>query len=467
MPSVLQSFETTPAEVTHAATVIEGLDGCLAAGFARLGAEQLAALDSLARVFRGTPLEAPVVAANKAIRRSEFLEKYLVSLAAARGALLGSVHDALSARAASALGRGLPSEAPKEEAEAQALPGNLSTLLESCRQWLLEVALAGFLQLSAETVLPFAATLERLQDEPLLLRQAAVLTGFFEELSAAIPLELAKTQPIYRWADLWSRSMLLCAQQPAALSQEKTSGELLILGVALRHHPHLVSLIAYGVLQNKAGARWVRCTVTTYKVDLVVDAELWRVLADDAPILVKAIEEQTSLQLKEMTLLSSGDLCWDESKAKKGKAFSPMSTAESLFAPGAKSELIRSALPGIARHPALFFEPLFLSGFTVTSKEEALYLQLDGASLRIAKERLSDASELTSADLSKSQSLFGLLCFDRGVWGVEPLAITTTIGKKTETLFVGRDNIKSLAKSKSDVLAVLKERASKLLRAKR
>jgi hypothetical protein len=73
MPSVLQPFETTPAEVTHAATVIEGLDGCLAAGFARLGAEQLAALDSLARVFRGTPLEAPISEANKAIRRSEFL----------------------------------------------------------------------------------------------------------------------------------------------------------------------------------------------------------------------------------------------------------------------------------------------------------------------------------------------------------------------------------------------------------
>ena len=167
-----------------------------------------------------------------------------------------------------------------------------------------------------------------------------------------------------------------------------------------------------------------------------------------------------------MTLLSSGDLIWDDAKAKRGKPFSVMSTAESLFSPGIKSELQRGSLPGIARHPALFFEPLFLKDFTVVTKEQDVYLQLEGASLRVAKERISDASEFASADLSKSQALFGFLCFDRGVWGVEPLAITTA-GKKVETLFVGRDGIKSLAKTKSDVLAILKERASKLLRAKR
>jgi hypothetical protein len=123
-------------------------------------------------------------------------------------------------------------------------------------------------------------------------------------------------------------------------------------------------------------------------------------------------------------------------------------------------------LPGLTRHPALLLEPIFLQGFTAETREDGTYLQLDGASLRVAKERLSNASEMASVDFGKVQSLFGLIGFDRGVWGVEPLAVVTS-GKKSETIFVGRDAIKSLAKSKNDVLAVLQERASKLLRAKR
>jgi hypothetical protein len=66
----------------------------------------------------------------------------------------------------------------------------------------------------------------------------------------------------------------------------------------------------------------------------------------------------------------------------------------------------------------------------------------------------------------KSKAMLGLLRFDGGHWSVQPLAVTVG-GKKETCEYVGSGAIAALApRKKGDVLAILQERASRLLRQK-
>src|SRR5262249_17358614 len=110
--------------VTHAAGLISGLDSAFAVGFGRLGAEQVRALEAVSRTFSGTPLAKPIEAAIAAVRRSEFVEKHFVAIAAARAALQGAQHDALVEHAAKALGRATDGAPPKPSEHSQDQPSH-------------------------------------------------------------------------------------------------------------------------------------------------------------------------------------------------------------------------------------------------------------------------------------------------------------------------------------------------------
>src|SRR3954470_21718711 len=101
----MKALATLPSGVDEAFELAERLDEALLQGFARLNDEHQAKLQALARVFAGTPLGAAVTEALAAVGRSEFVPRSFLALAAARVALLGSVHDALRAQLLGALGR--------------------------------------------------------------------------------------------------------------------------------------------------------------------------------------------------------------------------------------------------------------------------------------------------------------------------------------------------------------------------
>jgi hypothetical protein len=462
----LHELQTVPEDVRHAGEVIAGLDRCFLVGFGRLGPDQVEALQALRRVCSGTPLERRVNTAVEALGRNEFVEPHFVALAAARAAIQGAQYDALRAQAARALGRtaddgsadGPPAGGPGE------VPGPVKVWQESTRHWLMELALAGFKQLEHQTLAPFAATLEQIQGEPQLTRLAALLSGFQEELLQAMPVAALPSVPVYRWADLWTRAMVGSLRPPPALAGRKVSGTLRVLGVDLRHHSSFASFDAYALLGHVGPTRVVRLTLSSYKVDAVQGAEMWSCFHVDTEPLLRAISEHLALDVRDLTLLPTGDLLWDGT-AKVGKPFPFLDEAARCLAPGVAPAAALPVVEPADRHPVQLAVPVYLDGYNVQDGDEPLLSWDDGTRLPVALRRLSSASELQPEQVAASTALLGLLRFDGGAWAVQPLAVRLG-GKKGGAEFTGSGAYEFVRKGKGETLAVLQERASRLLRKK-
>ena len=87
-------------------------------------------------------------------------------------------------------------------------------------------------------------------------------------------------------------------------------------------------------------------------------------------------------------------------------------------------------------------------------------LDISGIKLPLAGARLSDSSGITIDRIEKASAMIGLIRFDRGRFTVQPLALKS--GNKAELSGVPPQSLKS----KDDTVAVLRERAGKLLRKK-
>lgn len=440
----LEALKSVDPAVEHVAQLIARLDRCFVLGFARLGDEQLDALESLSRTFTGTPLGGALEEAFSAIESGAFSEQQFVVLAAARAALQGAQHDALVAQAEAALGRSATASEPSA-GEPVELPGPVSVWCESARQWLVEIALSGFMQLESATLRPFAATLEQLQGAPEAVRQAALLTGLLNELDASLPVASLDVVPTYRWVDLWSRAMLACVKPPPVPSSEPVSGTLEVLGVDLRHHASFASIVAWCVLNEE---RVVTVSLSAYKVDVIVGSEIWDVFPEGGA-LFKALSRGKTLNIKDMELRSTGELIWDADAVSEDGKSSALGQAERLFAPDA-SGLTGLKLLGFDRHPVQVAVPVFLSDYKVKDGV------IDGE-LAVAASRMCSSSELDMKSVEKSSALFGLLRFDGDAWSVQPLRVQA--GKSE--VYTGS----SAAQSKSASLKTLQGFANKLLRA--
>jgi len=86
MADGLQSLASLPDGISQSNEMIAALDEAFLVGFGRLGADQLRALDAVGRALTGTPLAGRVTEALGAVRRSEFLDKHFLAIAAARSA---------------------------------------------------------------------------------------------------------------------------------------------------------------------------------------------------------------------------------------------------------------------------------------------------------------------------------------------------------------------------------------------
>ncbi len=469
MSNSLSSLATLPPGVAETAEVIARLDHCFFTGFGRMSEKEVAAVSALPRLLAGTPLGPRVQEAVLALLRSEFVEKHFATIASARAALQGAMADALQAQASAVLGRTANADEPTlVTAES---PGHHGVFRESTRHFLMEIALTGFGQLEPESLYPFYATLDKIQEEPGLIRLAAILSGFLSELLSALPIPTGKTVPTYRWVDLWTRSMMLALAAPQAAKLETVSGELLPLGCDLHHHRNLFSVCLHGLLRSGSDVRYVRTTISAYKVDTVIAHEMWRLLEGSYDKLLKGIRDCATLKLTDMQLLGTGDLLWDEGRVAVGSSFSLFEVAASVLAPS--SSLQRPKQSGLDRHPAQLAEPVLLTGFKTVKIEshkskrssaaelvEEQALEVAGTKLPLSGARLSDSSGMTIERIEKAGALIGLLRFDRGRWTVQPLAIKS--GSKAELAGVPPQSLKA----KDDTVAVLRERAGKLLRKK-
>ncbi|MRH88148.1 hypothetical protein GFY24_11955 [Nocardia sp. SYP-A9097] len=452
----LAALADAPTGITAALDAVQGFDNALVNGFARVSEPQSAALAGLAGAVAGSPLAEAVSAAVSKVSTGAIGTEELSALAAARAALLGSVHDALVEQADTALGR--------NRFEWTATPDTTasSPLAAGPRAWLGELAIAGWRGVDHDLVAAADKTVEALLAEPALRRLAMLLDGFTAELSACAPIASMDRVPARRWADLWTRALLLSWRGTESAARESVSGRLLPLGVDVHEHGTAVQVQVYGVLEIAgAPARQVRVSVVAAKVDTVVGPAIWQLLGAHRQLLT-ALAEHRALELTDMPLTATGDLLWDDDRAKAGEAADPFVTAN--------VQLPQAHPPAVApldRDPVHIAVPVLFEGYRFRDGA----LELGEARIRVEMDALPSAGPLTPVGVRGSSTMIGLLRWDASGWSVRPLAVQRKV-KTALTAFHNGDwalgptdpkVAKAQAKS-GDAVAVLRERAGKLLR---
>ncbi|CAL9379796.1 hypothetical protein [Streptomyces sp. Tu 3180] len=453
----------------EALAAVDGFDEALVGGLLRPQPGQAGALAGLADAVAGSPLASRVAEAAEKAAAGAAGEDHFVALAAARTALLGSVHDALVVRVEEAVGR------PRAE-ESGAAPagggGHAANLLAAARSWLCDLARAGWRGIDHELVSGAAPVVSAMLPDPALRRPATLLDGFAAELAASCPGATLERVPVRRWADLWSRALLLTLPGAAAApAVAEASGRLLPLGVDVQEHATAVQAQVHAVFEPADGGtpRLVRASVSAPKPDTVVGAGLWQLLRPHMSLLA-AVSEGRAVELDAMPLTAEGDLVWDDARARAGEPAEVFTTA-------------RVALPAAAafptspldRHPARIAVPVLLEGYAVETGDEedggTVALQVAGRRLAVDTDRVPAAGPLTPEAVASSGACVGLLRWDAGEFLLQPLAVERTVRKKAVAVHAGawaggttdKAGVRA-EKAATDAVTVLRERAGRLLR---
>ncbi|MFI7214967.1 hypothetical protein [Micromonospora maritima] len=441
--------------------VVDGVDDALTHGLARMSEPDAAAWAALAGAVAGTPLADPTAEAVRAATTGAPTEAHLAVLAGARAALLGAAHDALLDRVDSALGR---ARAPW--AAAPDLAPDPSGAVAGARAWLHELALAGWRGADHDLVSGAAAPVEAALAVPELRRLAVLLDGLAAELRAGLPVAAMPRVPARRWADLWSRAVLLAAGATAeATAPQTVSGRLLPLGVDVHEHDTAFQAQLHALLEPAGGGdvRLVRVTVAAAKVATIVGPAGWRLL-EAYPILLKALAERRAVTVTDLPA-HGGDLRWVDERAELADPADPFAAARVLLT-GATA----APVPPLTRHPAAIAEPVLVEGYTVRD-DDGLLLDLDGRALPVTVDRLPAAGPLTPALVAASTACLALLRWDDGRWLLQPVAVRATVKRQVVEAHNGdwacgvTDAKAAKAEARAgDAVAVLRERAGRLLR---
>ena len=458
-----------PDGLAEAMAAVDAFDRALVAGLVRPQAAQADGLARLAEAVAGTPLASRVAEAAEKAAAGVAGEDHFVALAAARTALLGAAHDALMAQVQAATGR----SAGAAEG-AQATGGEAAeNLLAAARSWLSDLARAGWQGLDSDVVAGSAQVLSAMLPNPALRRLAVLLDGFAAELAACCPGAAMERFPARRWADLWSRALMLTLPGGlAAAATEKATGRLLPLGVDLQEHATAVQVQVHAVFEpadgtgsQSTGPRLVRASVSAPKPDTVIGAGLWQLLRPHMSLL-SAVSEGRAMELTDMPLTVEGDLIWSDSRARRGEAADPFATARVVLPAAADAPTAP-----LRRHPAGIAVPVFLEGYAVGEDDGALALTVAGHPLAVDADRIPVAGPLTPKAIAASGACIALLRWDDGAFLVQPLAVETTVKKKLVAVHAGawaggttdKDGVKA-EKAATEAIVVLVERAGRLLR---
>ncbi len=449
----------------EALAAVDAFDDALVAGLLRPQPAQTDGIVALAAALAGTPLAALVAEAADKTAAGTAGEDHLVALAAARTALMGSVHDALTARIGDVTGR------PAAEETAQAATGEepAAHVLAAARAWLCDLARAGWQGIDHELVGGAAPVVSALLPDPALRRQATLLDGFAAELAASCPGATLERVPVRRWADLWSRALLLTLPGAARTPAVSTAtGRLLPLGVDVQEHATAVQAQVHAVFEPADGTRprLVRAAVSAPKPDTVVGAGLWQLLRPRMSLLA-AVSEGRAVELDAMPVTAEGDLVWDDEHARAGEPADPFATARVVLATA--TDPLTAPLD---RHPARIAVPVLLEGYAAEREDGGpLTFTVAGHRLAVDTDRVPAAGPLTPEAIAASGACLGLLRWDAGAFLLQPLAVETTVRKKTVAVHAGawaggttdKAGVRA-EKAATDTVAVLRERAGKLLR---
>jgi hypothetical protein len=369
--------------------------------------------------------------------------------------LLGAVHDELSSQLDTAMGRTrvaepvlpVPAENPTDY---------------GARSWLRELAITGWRGVDDDLLSAANQVRQSLFAQPGTRRLAVLLDGLAAELRACSPIATMDRVPVRRWADLWTRAMLLT--RPAVpTSGELVAGRLLPLGVDVHEHATAVQLQLHGVLEPSAGApRLVRTSVSASKVDTIVGPAVWQLLGQH-PVLLTALAERRSVEVTDLALSPGGDLIWHDDRVRVGEPADPFATARLQLA-----SALATAVAPLDRHPVRIAEPVLIEAYGVTVDGPAITLDLGGATIDVDVDRLPACGPLTPELVAGSSRCLGLVRWD-GRWLLQPLAVESTVKRKVTSVHTGDWALGvtgkgAKAKAGGDAISVLRERAGRLLR---
>ncbi|WP_406099072.1 hypothetical protein [Streptomyces sp. NBC_01013] len=454
-------LETIPG-LDEALAAVDSFDRALVDGLLRPRPDRAADLAEFAHAVAGTPLAARVSEAAGRTAEGSAGEDDFVALAAARTALLGSVHDALMSRVEEAVGR------PRDTAEAPAPESRPAmNLLTAARSWLADLARAGWRGMDHDVVSGAAPVVSAMLPDPALRRLATLLDGFAAELAASCPGTALERFPARRWADLWSRALLLTLPGAAEAPVTGTAtGRLLPLGVDLHEHATAVQAQVHAVFEPTDGTapRLVRAGTAVPKPDTVVGAGIWQLLRPHMSLLA-ALGEGRSMDVTAMPVTGEGDLIWSDAHARPGGSADPFVTARVALPTAADA-----VTAPLDRHPARIAVPVFLEGYAARQDDDGLAFTVAGHPLEVDTERIP-AGPLTPEAVAASGACIALLRWDAGSYRLQPLAVETTVRKKAVALHAGgwaggttdKAGLKA-EKAATDAVAVLRERAGRLLR---
>ncbi|SNT19072.1 hypothetical protein SAMN05216252_11639 [Actinacidiphila glaucinigra] len=447
----------------EALAAVDAFDATLVGGLLRPQPAQTAGLTELVHAVAGTPLAARVAEAAEKAAAGAASEDHLVVLAAARTALLGAAHDALTARIQEATGRPRGDDSVPEPEDCQA-----PNLQAAARSWLSDLARSGWQGIDHDLVSGAAQIVSAMLPDPALRRLATLLDGFAAELAASCPGATMERFPVRRWADLWSRGMLLTLPGATAAPVFGTAtGRLLPLGVDLQEHATAVQAQVHAVFEPADGTavRLVRASVSVPKPDTVVGAGLWQLLRPHMSLLA-AVSEGRSMDLTGMPVTAEGDLLWSDAQAQAGEPADAFATAR-VALPTA----VDPAVAPLDRHPARIAVPVFLEGYAAATDDRAVTFTVAEQALAVDTDRVPAAGPLTPEAVAASGACIALLRWDDGAYRVQPLAVETTVRKKAVTVHAGawaggttdKNGVKA-EKAATDAVDVLRERAGRLLR---
>lgn len=470
----------------EALAAVDAFDEVLVAGLLRPQPAQEGGLIALADAVAGSPLASRVAEAAEKAAAGAAGEDHFIALAAARTALLGSVHDALTARVEEAVGR----PRAEEGADGAGSPGDgdehAANLHAAARGWLCDLARAGWQGIDHELVAGAAPVVSAMLPDPALRRLATLLDGFAAELAASCPGATLERVPVRRWADLWSRALLLTVPGAAhAPATAEVSGRLLPLGIDVQEHATAVQAQVHAVFEPADGgaSRLVRASVSAPKPDTVVGAGLWQLLRPHMSLLA-AVSEGRAMELDAMPVTAEGDLIWDDARARTGEPAEIFTTARVALPTAAAF-----ATAPLDRHPARIAVPVLVEGYAVEeddSKDEddgtvgddgpvgddgMVAFRIAGQRLSVDTRRIPTAGPLTPEAVASSGACIGLLRWDAGEFLLQPLAVERTAGKKTVAAHAGawaggttdKAGVRA-EKAATHAVKVLRERAGKLLR---
>ncbi|MEV0975448.1 hypothetical protein [Streptomyces sp. NPDC049915] len=442
---------------------VDAFDRTLLGGLLRPQPAQTEGLTALADAVAASPLAGRVAEAAEKAAAGAASEDHFLSLAAARTALLGAAHDALATRADEATGR-TRAEAPAPAAAGEQAPN----LLAAARSWLCDLARTGWQGLDHDVVSGSAQVVSAMLPDLALRRLATLLDGFAAELAASCPGALLDRVPVRRWADLWARGMLLTVPGAAAAPATQTvTGRLLPLGVDLQEHATAAQAQVHAVLEPADGTapRLVRASVSAPKPDTVIGAGVWQLLRPHMSLLA-AVGEGRCMDLTDMPVTAEGDLLWQDEHARPGESADPFATGRVALPTATAPQCVP-----LDRHPVRLAHPVFLEGYGIEQDDDTVAFTFTGHRLAVDTDRVPVAGPLTSQAVATSSACIGLLRWDAGRWVLQPLAVETSVRKKTVAVHAGawtggttdKAGVKA-EKAATDAVAVLRERAGRLLR---